>query len=978
MVEIKIKSWNGQLEDTSLQVNFSSVRDVASAPIDTIISVYEGGSAKADKIDYLIAASSGLLTAMLDVLWVGEFSLRYAQEIGTEQIEKLVIAVAKNKGCTKEDLKGCIAFLEKKYPLAADKLTSTFGGGLQHHLRDFSHHASPFGLVCSILNQFTEKGYGTDINGKMITTDLPVSDALGKTFEEKIFYGVIGWVFHLVSDMAGSSGSNGKGTGIPGPLLSLAKVLSATPLFRDLQMEYKGDSIRFSVWVSKLFNGTAFEHTSNKDIIRFDFRTELGVGNFAIKQTVPVLINQCIIRSFYFIRRLAEEYTEKNYALTDCEKLNLKEILPRRNRCIDRMITISTGVFTMVDGIDAIVHAKIKNPNDNAKILSDILLRLNFIGIGAFAFSLKNEVKYKVQDIRAFLNRKTKTQLLENGLQVEEEDIVQFIDIEVDMDNGGLYEYAFHCMYNHVKSAKKNVMQAQSVMVSMQRPILIMSDDNSQLYNAVSKLCRHSLIVETEELVMRLFTLNNISYEPFIGNEKYSYLPFVRVENGKRIAYCFSLSMTERIHDWQELKKKYDLDGIKVIAIVEMQSDIDTLDSLVCKESAITNNFVTYQPIKALFSLLGDTEYDNYKEHCEKFNSAIRELIGYSTVTIPSNEMLTAFKKNTAEVIKGFDYAQYVSELFNTQTNILNRNYFERELYRVILGESDLTESFLGSEWYFATHTTTSGLEQTAIVAGYLKSIEQLLYKIVSLSINTGKEIKKKDSRDYIAFTSENLEQADTTLGSLIGFVKYYSEIWDVNNFTRYYISDKLTEYRKKYRNHYFHKDNIYDVKEIQEIREHTIVLFYLLLGACKVSDTQIKKFNLYHEGVDIKESLKYEQLDEWLTSILGGDTLLDPDIPVFFMFKHYGQESWELQFNTVSGFDEKLFPNDMGYPYICDSLYWPAIIEEQVAEKEVVQYIEKYLEQGKYAAKLKGHSLIAVGKFEHPQIVYQKENFGR
>lgn len=976
-MQLRIKTWDGKLEDTSLQVNFSTMGDATATPIDTAIPVYEDSDDKADKIDCLVAASSGLLTAMLDVLWVGEFSLRYAQDIGTEQIEKVVMAIAKSKGCTKEDIKGCIAFLENKYPLAADKLTSTFGGGLQHHLRDFSHHASPFGLICSILNQFTEKGYGTDTEGKIITPDFPASAAIGKNFEEKIFYGVIGWIFHLVSDMAGSSSSNGKGTGIPGPMLSLAKELSATPLFHDLQIEYKGDSVEFSVWVSKLFNGTAFTHTSNKDIIRFDLRTELGVGNLAIKQAMPLLINQCIVRSFYFIRHLAEEYIEKNYALTDCDKLDLKKILPRGNRCIDRMITISTGVFTVIDGMDAIVRAKIKNTNDNAKILSDILLRMNFVGIGAFAFSLKNEVKYKVQDIRKFLNRKTTVQLLlEKGTLIGEEDIVQFIDIEVDMDNSGLYEYAFRCMYNHVKNAKKNVMQAQSVMISMQRPILVMADDNSQIYNAVSKLCRHSLIVETEELVMRLFTLNNISYEPFLGSEKYSYLPFIRMENGKRIAYRFSLSMTERIDDWQELKKKYGLDGIKVIAMVERQSDINTLDSLVCNESDITNNFVTYQPIKALFSLLGDTEYDRYKEHCEKFNSSIKELIGYSTVTIPSNEMLTVFKKNTTEVLKKFDYSQYVSELFSTQTKILNRNYFERELYKAVLGESDLAESFLSSEWYFAMHTTTSGLEQTAIVAGYLKSIEQLLYKIVSLSINTGKEIKQKDSREYVSFTSENLEQADITLGSLIGFVKHYPDIWDVNNYTRYYIADKLNEYRKKYRNDHFHKDNIYDVKEIQEIREHTIVLFYLLLGACKVSDEQVKEFNLYYEGVHIKENLRYEQLEEWLTSILGGDTLLDPNIQIFFVFKHYGQESWELQFNTVSGFDEKLFPNDIEYPYVCDSLYWPAIIEEQVAENEVVQHVEKYLEQGKYAAKLKRHSLIAVGKLGHSQIIYRKEKF--
>ena len=44
---------------------------------------------------------------------------------------------------------------------------------LQHHLRDFSHHPSLVGLACSILSQFTGKGYGTDTAGRFVAFDLP-------------------------------------------------------------------------------------------------------------------------------------------------------------------------------------------------------------------------------------------------------------------------------------------------------------------------------------------------------------------------------------------------------------------------------------------------------------------------------------------------------------------------------------------------------------------------------------------------------------------------------------------------------------------------------------------------------------------------------------------------------------------------------------------------------------------------------------
>ena len=47
-------------------------------------------------------------------------------------------------------------------------MTNDFGGGKHHHLRDFSHHPTPVGLLFSILSQFTGIGYGTDVNGAFI------------------------------------------------------------------------------------------------------------------------------------------------------------------------------------------------------------------------------------------------------------------------------------------------------------------------------------------------------------------------------------------------------------------------------------------------------------------------------------------------------------------------------------------------------------------------------------------------------------------------------------------------------------------------------------------------------------------------------------------------------------------------------------------------------------------------------------------
>jgi hypothetical protein len=118
-------------------------------------------------------------------------------------------------GCKNDDLESAVKFLEKKFPIPSDGNTPDFGGGLQHHLRDFAHHPTIVGLMFSLLTQFTYKSYGTDTSGSFKIVDVPeVSRAfIGDDVPSKILFGTITWFFHLVSDVAGSSSSVGKSGG---------------------------------------------------------------------------------------------------------------------------------------------------------------------------------------------------------------------------------------------------------------------------------------------------------------------------------------------------------------------------------------------------------------------------------------------------------------------------------------------------------------------------------------------------------------------------------------------------------------------------------------------------------------------------------------------------------------------------------------------------------------------------------------------
>lgn len=119
--------------------------------------------------DYKMAAACGVIAGLCDSFFVGKFSLDRASEWGSNRVNEFVIWVAKQHSNFKgESLHDAIAFLEKEHPFVGDKVTADMGGGLQHHLRDFSHHFSPVGLAFSVLTQFTGKIYGTDQYGEFI------------------------------------------------------------------------------------------------------------------------------------------------------------------------------------------------------------------------------------------------------------------------------------------------------------------------------------------------------------------------------------------------------------------------------------------------------------------------------------------------------------------------------------------------------------------------------------------------------------------------------------------------------------------------------------------------------------------------------------------------------------------------------------------------------------------------------------------
>lgn len=328
----------------------------------------------ADGFDYTIAVASGVICGLIDSFFVGEFDWGNAKKWSYQNVNKFVSKYAKDHGYTGDSrkLKDHIAFLEKKFNIPSDNIWSGKGKGISaksHHLDDWAHHPSPLGWICSVLTQFTKKGYFTNADGEGFAFDVENQELIGGSIPEKFAAGTINWFGHLVSDLAGSKSSSGKkGMGLPGPIVTLAKEISSIPGINKTKL-------------SKVVNDIFVKQ-------KFDFRKELALAHELGRQAIPVVINEILVRLFYFLRRLVQQWKEYGFS-----GIKWKEVLPFNNRTIVRMVTIASGTFTAVDLADAAIRGAIASKGDPTAFGVSFLLHVNFVGVGRFVLAVGSDLK---------------------------------------------------------------------------------------------------------------------------------------------------------------------------------------------------------------------------------------------------------------------------------------------------------------------------------------------------------------------------------------------------------------------------------------------------------------------------------------------------------------------------------------------------------------------------------------------------------
>ncbi len=333
-----------------------------------------------DKYDYMIAGFCGVITGLIDSLFVGmpkDSKLGDWTDSKTDDFVKNISQSIwkcdkRGKGSGKpkkmpDSLKKCIEYLEQRFQinydaryakdLYVDEDVLSGMSSINHHLISLAHAPSIIGLIFSILDQFTGKASFID-NGKVIRVETKKESfrLQGDTFLAKLSCGLFNWIGHLLSDLVGSGstrdadrGKIGRGSGLGIPFYELFQLCNFG------KFKLKDEYVNLAELSIKIFEKG------------YDFR-------HGITMAIPLAINEISVRIFWAIKQ--RYYHQKDW--NDC--------IPFGNHPeLRRMLLVSHGSFCAIDGIDASIRS--------GGNLINFALRLNVLEWTRFAYSGLIEVR---------------------------------------------------------------------------------------------------------------------------------------------------------------------------------------------------------------------------------------------------------------------------------------------------------------------------------------------------------------------------------------------------------------------------------------------------------------------------------------------------------------------------------------------------------------------------------------------------------
>jgi len=362
-----------------------------------------------DKYDYIIASFCGIAAGLIDSFFVGMPGKSKLGNWTNEQTDSFVIKLAKLKGWDPEaenanKVGHAIAFFERNYKVNYEQATSKSVGNLlgmslsNHHIKSLGHAPDIFGLIFSIVDQFTSTSHFLD-NGQIKVVNSDTFELKGNGFISKLFCGFANWLGHLVSDIAGSSSGRIANPNLYGSGISI-------PFFELLQGINKG-SIAY---------GDERKTIADAAVKMFE---EGYDARFGFAMAIPVAFNEFSVRLCWMLK---QHYYHKQPWKKCIPIICLRELSDVESNVVvlRRMLLASYGCLCLIDAGDAAIRVK-------GQIASiEFLLHINFVAWKKFAVNL---ALTGVMEVRLnYHSKHINVKKLDKDLQEEWEALYKKID----------------------------------------------------------------------------------------------------------------------------------------------------------------------------------------------------------------------------------------------------------------------------------------------------------------------------------------------------------------------------------------------------------------------------------------------------------------------------------------------------------------------------------------------------------------------
>ena len=370
------------------------------------------------------------------------------------------------------------------------------------------------------------------------------------------------------------------------------------------------------------------------------------------------------------------------------------------------------------------------------------------------------------------------------------------------------------------------------------------ADDNFSLYQAILRKLTFHLEHQYEQMVYSILQKeqgkpDGLRKIDSLSNERF-YFKFYSIQEDREICVILRNHLPKAMMDFS-VYKNLSADNNDEICIVLTRTFEQIATQVVEKRIERVSGLkkVTILDLPSfLLRFYGKEAKRCFISTISQLNEELADVIGYSITEICDARALAKFKEQKITDWAHYDYNALVGDTVLSPSKIqkLIDKFIAQERYRILFDGNLYSDSYITSEWFYqkyANKIRVANFDMTAVVAGYFKSVEQLLDDFI---------FRHGKNRSFPCKEKERYKVGSINYQSMLGGMRIFlSENDDLfeekDTYLQMFYKKKLGTWIDNCRNGFFHKDNINDSNTLALIRQETLSLYFFTLVMYRFDD---------------------------------------------------------------------------------------------------------------------------------------------